>query len=390
MRFLVVVPPLTGHVAPLRGVAEELVRAGHEVAWCGPQPVTSSLSGAGSVFAAGASEEFALARRPPRLRGFAALKFLWEDFLIPLAHAMVPGVDDAIEAFAPDVVVTDQQALAGGLVAIRRGLPWATSASTSSELANPLAGLPKIAAWIDGLQHELCARHDVSPRDLRFSPHLVLAFTTQALAGEAGCHLAVPPRYVGPVVAAPMSTMDFPWSALDGRPLVVVTLGTANVEAGQRFLAESVSALAELPDVQGLVVDPSGHLLSKEVLLARRIPQTRVLERAAAVVCHGGHNTVCEALGRALPLVVAPIRDDQSMVAEQVVAAGAGIRVRFDRVKAPDLRAAINTVLTAPGHASAAARIRDSFAAAGGAPAAARHLEHLVSTSKEPAHATGT
>ena len=43
-------------------------------------------------------------------------------------------------------------------------------------------------------------------------------------------------------------------------------------------------------------------------------------------VTHGGHNTVCEALAHGLPLVVAPIRDDQPTVAAQVVQAGAGVR----------------------------------------------------------------
>jgi UDP:flavonoid glycosyltransferase YjiC (YdhE family) len=400
MRFLLVVPPLAGHVAPLRGVAKELAASGHDVAWCGPQPATSSLTGTAAMFRAGDSGEFALQRRPSHLRGFAALKFLWEDYLIPLADAMVSGVEAAVAAFLPDVIVTDQQAFAGALVATRRGLPWATSASTSTELANPLGALPKIAGWIDGLQGGLCARHGVSHGDLRFSPHLVLAFTTEALAGTPGGQLPVPPRYVGPAVTS-VSTVDFPWPALDDRPLVVVTLGTANVEAGKRFLAESAIALAGMPDVQGLVVDPSGKLASDKlvndkVLLARRIPQAQVLRRAAAVVCHGGHNTVCEALGEGVPLVVAPIRDDQSMLAAQVVAAGAGVRLRFDRATAPDLHAAIATVLASPSYAAGAARIRDSFAAAGGAPAAARHLEtltrHSTPASKQrgPRHATGS
>lgn len=40
---------------------------------------------------------------------------------------------------------------------------------------------------------------------------------------------------------------------------------------------------------------------------------------------------MCEALWHAVPLVVAPIRDDQPVVAGQVTDAGAGVRVRFGR-----------------------------------------------------------
>jgi UDP:flavonoid glycosyltransferase YjiC (YdhE family) len=368
VRFLLVVPPLAGHVAPLRGVAAVLAARGHSVAWCGPEPEVSTLV-SGPVFPAGDSSPFSLALRPPELRGFAALKYLWEAYLVPLADAMVPGVRAAVSSFAPDVVVVDQQAMAGALVAARCGLPWATSASTSTELADPLRALPKIASWVDELQAGLRARHGVLLGDLRFSPHQVLAFTTRALAGE--CRLAAPVAYVGPALPAASGE----WSLVDDRPLVVVTLGTSNASAGSRFLAESVDALAGMPSVQGLVVDPAGELVSEQVLLARRIPQVDVFARASVVVCHGGHNTVCEALAAGVPLVVAPIRDDQSMLAQQVAAASAGVRLRFDRAKARDIRKAIESAGTfRPG----ATRIRDSFAAAGGAAEAAAHLESLA------------
>ncbi|MEV4150297.1 glycosyltransferase [Amycolatopsis sp. NPDC049691] len=367
MRFLLVVPPLAGHVAPLRGVASVLSARGHQVAWCGPCPELSTLV-SGPVFPAGDSKPFSVALRPTELRGFAALKYLWESYLVPLADAMVPGVASAVASFAPDVVVVDQQAMAGALVAARCGLPWATSASTSTELADPLGSLPKIASWVGALQAGLRARHGVLLGDLRFSPHLVLAFTTRALAGES--RLAVPVSYVGP--ALPSSSDD--WSPVDDRPLVVVTLGTSNASAGARFLAESVDALAGMPSVQGLVVDPSGSLISESCALARRIPQVAVFAHASVVVCHGGHNTVCEALSAGVPLVVAPIRDDQSMLAQQVTAAGAGVRVRFDRAKAADIRRAIES---AEQYRPGAARIRESFEAAGGAEEAATHLESL-------------
>ena len=134
-----------------------------------------------------------------------------------------------------------------------------------------------------------------------------------------------------------------------------------------------------------MIVDPAGVLGGspageddKDVLIVPSVPQLPLLERVDAVVCHAGHNTVCEALWHGVPLVVAPIRDDQPVVAGQVVAAGAGIRVRFGRVTAPKLGAAIDAVLHEPGYRFAADRIRTAFRAAGGASAAATHLEQLA------------
>src|SRR5262245_56525310 len=71
--------------------------------------------------------------RLPDVRGPGALKFLWERFLGPLAEEMAPGVQEAVWRFRPDVLIADQQTIAGGLVAEWLGLRWATSATTSAE-----------------------------------------------------------------------------------------------------------------------------------------------------------------------------------------------------------------------------------------------------------------
>jgi len=96
------------------------------------------------------------------------------------------------------------------------------------------------------------------------------------------------------------------------------------------------------------------------------------------VVSHGGHNTVCETLAHGLPLVLAPIRDDQPIVADQVVRAGAGRRVRFGRVRPDELLEAVRAVLLEPSYRDAAGVIRQSFLDAGGAAAAADALEALA------------
>jgi UDP:flavonoid glycosyltransferase YjiC (YdhE family) len=96
------------------------------------------------------------------------------------------------------------------------------------------------------------------------------------------------------------------------------------------------------------------------------------------VVCHGGQNTVCEALAHGLPLVVTPIHDDQPLIARQVTAAGAGVELRIEQLRAPELRDAVLAVLDEPAYRAAAGVIRDSFAAAGGATTAADRLEMLL------------
>lgn len=383
-RFLFVVPPLVGHINPTIGIADALLERGHGVAWAGVPEVIRLLVGPqATVFPCAAPLLGASGERPPQMRGPAALQFLWERFLCPLTRAMVPGVEAAVDEFAPDVLVVDQQALAGALVAERAGLPWVTSATTSAELIDPLAGMPKVAAWLHELMADLrrCFGDPDAVGDLRFSPFLTLAYTTEALVGPIHCR-GEPIRFVGPSLGTRPDADDFPWTWLDAkRPAVLVTLGTWNTDAGPRFLAECARALQAQPNRQAVIVDPGGFLdgLAEHVLVRRFVPQLRLLAHVDAVVCHAGHNTVCETLSCGLPLVVAPIRDDQPIVATQVVAAGAGIRLRFGRATAAQIGAAVDAVLSEPTYRQAARRVQESFRDAGGAVSAAGHLEELAS-----------
>jgi MGT family glycosyltransferase len=293
---------------------------------------------------------------------------------------MVRGVRAAVDEFSPDVLLVDQQALAGALVARERGITWATSASTTAELTDQYETMPKLTDWLHEQMAVLQAGYGFAePLDLRFSDLLVLAYSSEELLAPPeplGAHIAL----VGPVFGPRAAGPPFDWDWLDpDRAHILVSLGTVNQDAGDRFFAVAMEALAPLADrVQAVVVGPPGLTAPDNVLVVNRVPQLELLPHLDAVVCHGGHNTTCEALADRLPLVVAPIRDDQPAVASQVTAAGAGIRVKFGRVHADELRDAIVAVLDDPSYRNAASRIAASFEAAGGAQAAADRLEKLI------------
>ncbi|MWK37631.1 hypothetical protein GEV43_28640 [Actinomadura sp. J1-007] len=376
------VPPIAGHVAPTVAVGAELARRGHNVAWTGHKPALERMLRSGSRILPACGAPFAdgieeVRNEWERLRGPAALRFLWEDFVVPLGEAMLPGVEAAIDRFRPNVVIADQHVLAAPVAARRRGLPWATSAATSAEFARPLAALPKVEEWVRELIAGFQLSHGIADEDLidlRFSDHLVLAFCTGALVGDVSFfpdHFA----FVGPA-SGRRQTCDFPWQWLDGRPAVLVTLDGS---PGERFFRVAEDAVRGM-DVQAVFAAPSGVLADPppNVLVREHVPRLKLLERMAAVVSHGDHGTVCESLANGLPLVVAPVRGDQPVTARQVEASGAGIAVRFGRVRAGELREALDAVLSEAAYREAAGRVRDSFAAAGGAAEAADRLEKLT------------
>lgn len=376
MKFLFVVPPLTGHVNPTISVARELASRGHEVAWVGhPGKVRPLLPADARLFplpeTVDADHAAAVRDKAASARGAAALKFLWEDFLIPLARSMHAGIVAAVTEFRPDVMVCDQQAVAGGLVARAHDLPWATSATTSAGISDPLVALPQVQRWFDELIAGLEAEYGLPHRG-ELSPHLVLAFTTAALVPKP-----FPSHYklVGPSIADRPESTPFPFEQLS-TPAILVSMGTVNADASTRFYQVVIDALADQP-YQVILVAPNITSAPANFIVRPYIPQLALLARVDAVVCHGGHNTTVEALAHGLPLVIAPIKDDQPIVADQVVAAGAGIRIKFGRVQPPELRDAVHRILSEPAFRQAATRVRDSFTHAGGAAAAATALEAL-------------
>jgi MGT family glycosyltransferase len=388
-------PPLAGHVNPTVALGRELAARGHQVAWAGSEMFLRPLIGPDAqLFPTGSK-----VLREQAARGYSAIRSLWEQFIVPYAKFTAKAVDKAVLAYQPDVVISDEHTPTGAFTAYRHGIPWATLASSSMELTRPLRAFPPVEAQMIEHLRALWERTGLPPEeftDPRFSPHLVLALTSPALTGS----MSFPAHYalVGPVFAdrsaqdAAAGREAFPWDRLDpDRQHVLVTMGTLAADVSGGFYIRAVQALGEMADrVQGIVIASAEALpdeLPDNVIVLSYAPFLELLQRQAldTVVCHGGMNTVCETLAHRVPVVAAPIRHDQPVIANQLAAAGAGLRVPFGRADAATLRRAIETVLDEPSYRDAAGRISERFAADGGARVAADRLEALL----EPA-ATAT
>jgi MGT family glycosyltransferase len=405
-RFLIVTLPLTGHINPALGVSEALLRRGHQVAWAGPESVLRPVTGAAATIYPTGLRLY----RPQGDHGLTSVKSLWDGYLLPLARFTLGAVDAAVRDYRPDVVVADQHAFAGALAAQRQHARWATLAPSAMELTRPYQALPGVERWVAGRLAELraWAQRDRPPEDravaaaagpdgavppadgpaagasgLLASPSLLLACTTTALTGAAP--LPAQAQLIGPVLGGRPAGPPFEWKWLEpGRRHVLVTVGTLAADIATGFCERALAALAPLASVvQAIVVAPAGALPDPpaNVLVAPEVPLLELMPRLDAVVCHGGMNTVREALAHAVPLVIAPIRHDQPVAAAQVARAGAGLRVPFTRVRPAELRAAVLRLLRDPGYRAAAEEIRESFRAAGGEDAAAEHLARLASRS---------
>jgi UDP:flavonoid glycosyltransferase YjiC (YdhE family) len=144
-RFLIVTLPLEGHAYRAVAVADALSARGHEVAWCGSNAYFGPLIGPETMLFPTGTRLL----REQAGHGIAALKSLWQQYVIPMARFTLPAVDRAIGEYRPDVVVVDQHALAGALAADRHALPWATLITGAMELTHPLASWQPDVTMID-------------------------------------------------------------------------------------------------------------------------------------------------------------------------------------------------------------------------------------------------
>jgi UDP:flavonoid glycosyltransferase YjiC (YdhE family) len=218
--------------------------------------------------------------------------------------------------------------------------------------------------------------------DLLFSPYLVIATTAQALTGTA----ALPGHCVliGAALGARRTDPGFSWDWWDpGRRHVLVTAGSMSAHLVPGYIARMMAALEPMAARLQVVLNTAADAVSEpppHVLIAPRVPMLELMPWLDAVICQAGQSTVNEALAHGVPMVVAPIRLGELVVAEQVTRAGAGVAVSFAEATPGQLAAAVTAVLDEPGYRARARRIAGEFAAAGGADAAAAHLAALAAT----------
>lgn len=384
MKFAFIVPPLAGHVNPTLGLGAELLQRGHAVVWISLDETLEKLlpaKGRLLLVREDGGEEHRDKISRKNVYGVESIRFLYDDVLIPLNRHMAAGVESWIDWFRPDVIVNDHQLFAGAVVALKRGIPYATSV-TAPAAVKMMVDLPGVHEWekqrIIALQQELGIEGD---RCISCSDQLALLFTSREFFGEMELSSAY--QFVGPVVARPATGGDFDWDIfrqMGGKPRILVSIGTT-FDHGQQlnFLQKVVAAFGK--EALSVILVSDENLLEEwpeNFLVQRRIPQLDLLPYLDAVVCHGGHNTVCETLTHGLPLVVLPIAYDQSHVASRVVAAESGVRLNFKRFRPADLSAAVWEILGERKYRDAAGRIGASFREAGGVQRAASLLENLI------------
>jgi UDP:flavonoid glycosyltransferase YjiC (YdhE family) len=318
MRFLFTTIPGSGHFHPLVPTASALQRRGHDVAFA------ASPTFAPDIEAAGFEAHPAGPAWLERLSDPVMQKIMAGEFFVDLIRmGMVEGIIRAAKATEADAIVRGSGELGGLVAGAILELPVASAAPAAAKFYEPMIrpGVAR-AATEHGLGGERVT--DVDFEMLRID--------------------RTPPSLEMPGYVAPPNAINVRPEPFDGvgelpawfddlgtRPLVYVTLGT--VMNGNIPLFRLIAdALADQPfDVvialgHGIPREALGHV-ADNIRVGGYLPQARILERASAVVNHGGYNTVSAALGAGLPLFLLPMGADQPYNTERCITAGAALGV---------------------------------------------------------------
>lgn len=383
MRVLLASTSGAGHLGPLVPFASALRRAGHEILVAAPMSAQPLVEHAGLPFMSFADPlERDLEPLWARIRAASPEEanelVLGESFGRVRARAALPGIELAIDAWRPDVVLRDSAEFASAVAAEARALPVARVGPWL--LASEAFAIRAAAPAVDELRG--WAGLDADPRGERLtaSPYLTLTPPSVELPARSGAeralrfHAAPPPlRAVRPAGTA---------------PLVYLTLGSVAATIGffPGLYRAVIDALADLPIrllvTVGEAADPAAlGALPAHVRVERWIPQAEVFTEADAMVGHGGFGTTMGALLAAVPQVVVPLFADQPHDARRVADLGAGLAAAAE--DPASVRAAVQRLLTDPAFRIAAGRVAleaQSLPAIDEAPAA---IEALAAGARE-------
>lgn len=406
-RILAYTSPSRSHLFPVIPVLRELSNRGHDVAIRTLEAYVGDLRGLG------------IDARPLSPRVTAVTVDDWK------ARSLLEAQELAMQAFArrapleaadlysalgdeaPDILLVDNMAFGALAAAEASGLPWASSMAIPAWLRGPgIApygpGLPPlpgpegaardaaVAKLAEGPVRNLLGAvnagraaaglESVAEPDAQFfRPPLVLYFTSEPFEyPRASWPLSF--RLVGPCLWEPPAPAPA-WLNENRRPVVLIATSSAFQDDG-RLVSTALEALRHREDLLVIATvpaaDPAAFRCPPNARVERFLSHARVLEDAAAVVCHAGMGITQRALAAGVPVCAVPFGRDQFEVGRRVQVGGGGVVLPADDLSTSSLRDALERTLACrPG----ARKLATAFAAAGGPPAAADAIEELAAAS---------
>jgi glycosyltransferase, MGT family len=383
-----------GHINPTLGVVRELVSRGEEVVYFCVEAYRERIAMTGASVRTIDGQAF--------VRAFISggRNYMLERIngLLLTADVVLPSVLEQIRGEHFDYVVHDSMFGCGRLLAQILKLPAISSCTSFAQTEESFNSLlesfyAEVPADIVkpiydkylSLTDRLKVNYDVeirSPYEAFCNPApLTIVYTIKELQphGEAFDQSY---KFVGPSLSARLTSGNFDFSAIQGKNLIYISLGTVFNQAVEfyRLCMEALgnsgySVVMAIGDkVQGSELGE----IPPNFIVGGYVPQTDVLQYAKLFITHGGMNSAHEGLYYGIPLIVIPQGADQPVIARQVAEVGAGVQLSMKGLTADLLREAVDHALSLPSYKKSASRIGESLRNSGGYSQAADEIMEFV------------
>jgi UDP:flavonoid glycosyltransferase YjiC (YdhE family) len=389
LRVLVAAFGDAGHAFPAIALAEELAGREHEVAVETWERWRAPVEARGLRFQA--SEEYVVFPPPPPGEGPGAAE---------AAEAMLPLLD----AFRPDVVVSDILTLAPSLAAEVRGVPRATLVPhlyPVHEPGMPFFGIgmapPRTALGRRGwraAQPALETGLRVGRRELNETraklglpplEHFHGGISSELVIVGTFPQLEFPRDWPAEAVITGPLEFELPHPEIGlppgDDPIVLVAASTAQ-DPECDLIRRCFEGLAG--EQVRIVATSNGHAPRLPIdvpangTLVDWLSYSQLMPLSSVVICHGGHGTIARALSEGRPLVVSPSVGDMAENAVRTAWAGCGLTVPTRLRRGVTIRWAVERLLDDPAYRRRAEAIAASPWASGGAGRAADAVEAMA------------
>ncbi|WP_422657549.1 macrolide family glycosyltransferase [Paenibacillus sp. EC2-1] len=385
---------LHGHVNPTLGLIHKLCENGEEVYYYCSEPFREKIEQTGAIFR---SYQGLLSFGRHNGTGMETL-LVFADFIMDKCRSIVEALRDEVCELQPDYIIHDSFCLWGKELAAELQIPG-ISLFANFPFIDEMA--QKDPAFF--MEYVLLASEE--PLYLRHKgQHDVYRKLMDKLSRVIGTKYGKPPMNVmndifcskeqlnlvfssrefqvyeevfddthvfcGYELYPRVESTDFPFEALDDRPLIYIAFGTILHNLSELYqicfdvLGESkyqvVMSLGMETDLSCIGPVPDNFIVQSYV------PQLKLLNRADVFITHGGANSIYESLCSVVPMIVIPQVFDEFMGALMVERSGTGIYLRDPLPTKEQLSEAVKQVLEKPLYQDNCERIRHSFKAAGG------------------------
>ncbi len=364
MRVLLTTTAGSGHFGPMIPFATAWQAAGHEIAVAAPASFREPVERAGFDF-----RPFADAPQDQLDAVFSTLhavsveegniRVVRDVFATIDASAALPGVNEVIAEWRPDIVVRESCEFAAYVAAERHELPQFRIGAGFASFEEAMVA--HCETTLNALRQSVGLEPDLGLRRLQASPRLTtLPASADDATGVASQRFSEKPG------DAPQALPDWWGGATD--PLVYVSFGTVAAGLGM-FPDLYLAAAGALADVKARILMTTGGsadpaalgALPPNVHVERWCDEGQVLPQASVVVGHGGFGTLLRILAAGVPMVAFPLFGDQGYNARRVEETGIGIALDGGPAAIGELGEAVKRVLGDPAFGTAAHRVAEEM-----------------------------